>query len=101
MQVHLPCVGDSIGEVLYSTCNVGHGRVKEAIGEKLVDGGERLPRDGSGDAFGPYDVQEGRQKFVGINLVEGEGRSQHALQVQERLQESRVERIRGPLTKSY
>ena len=91
-------MGDGIGEVLDSTSNVGHGGVKEAVGEKFVDGSESLPRDGSGDALGPDDVQEGREKIIGIHFVEGEGGSQHALQVEERLQQSWVERIRGPLT---
>ena len=85
MQVHLPSLGDSIGEVLYSTCNVGHGRVKEAVGKKFVDGGQSLPCDRSGDALGPDNVQEGREEFVGINLVKGECGSQHALQFEEGL----------------
>ena len=79
-------MGDGIGEVFYGTCNVRHGRVKEAVREEFVDGGERLPCDRSGDALGPDDVQERREEFVGVNLVEGEGGGQHALQVEERLQ---------------
>ena len=92
----MPGVSDGVSEVLYCTRNIGHVGIKETVGEKFIDGGECLPGDGSGDALGPDDVQEGREELIGIDFVEGEGGSQHALQVQKRLQQSRVKRLRGP-----
>ena len=98
-EADLPGVSDGVGEVLYCTRNIGHVGIKEAVGEKFIDGGECLPGDGSSDALGPDDVQEGGKELIGVDLVEGEGGSQHALQVQERLQQSRVKRVRGSLKK--
>ena len=93
----LPRVGDGVGEVLDGTRNVGHRRVEEAVGEELVDGREGLSRDGPRDALRPDHVQEGGEELVGVDIVEGEGGGQLALQIEERLQEGGVQRIRGPL----